>query len=583
MLQFRRAASRGALACALLGAGFGVCVLPAVAQTASQLTPPSFQPQIQRDGAALKLAGPAAAALPADAEQYHVLLNDVVVEGAPPALDPAVARARAGLIGRRVSAADIFRAARQLEAEAAAEGRVLVRVLVPEQRIEDGQTLRLALIDGFIETIDTQSLPRAVRARVAAVLAPLIGRPGIGYREIERRLLLAGDTPGVMLRSTLAAGIRPGGSQLVIEARYRPVGGIVSMDNGLSAAFGNESYGLGINLNSVLGMGELIYLRANGQPFEGDYTGARPRNRALAAGYVLPVGIDGLTLNVEYSASRATPRTTRFEPPLGSDFSRLAVRASYPLVRSQALNDSVSLGFDMSRETLDYLGAVKPIALARDRLRVVRLSNDLRLRSADGATLTLLTTLSAGLDAFGARTPADAAASRIPLSRQGARPDFRSLLVTVDYAQPVGRHFALALRSQAQTSFGIALPNAERIGLTGANGLSAMESGAMLGDAGLLTRGEVQAPFSGTFAGARAAMLAVPYAFVAGGAVNNARPTILEREWVSGAAYGLGIRMGIAPRASQTSANVTLELGRSTRSDRAGTSDRFTTSFNLQF
>ena len=142
MLQFRRAVSRGAPACAFLAA---MGATPAMAQTASQLTPPSFQPQIQRDGTALKLAGPAAAEPPANAEQFHVQIGDVIVEGAPAEMAPAVARLRAGLSGRTVTAAEIFRAARALETEAAANGRILVRVLVPEQRLENGETLRLSL------------------------------------------------------------------------------------------------------------------------------------------------------------------------------------------------------------------------------------------------------------------------------------------------------------------------------------------------------------------------------------------------------------------------------------------------------
>lgn len=580
MLQFRRAVSRGAPACAFLAA---MGATPAMAQTASQLTPPSFQPQIQRDGTALKLAGPAAAEPPANAEQFHVQIGDVIVEGGPLEMAPAIARLRAGLSGRTVTAAEIFRAARALETEAAANGRILVRVLVPEQRLENGETLRFSLVDGFIESIDTSALPRPIRNRIAHLLAPLTGRPGITYREIERRLLLAGDTPGTALRSTLAMGEKPGGSRLVIEARYRPVGVSLSADNTLSAAFGNETYGLGVTFNSVLGLGELVYLRANGQPFNGDYAERRPLNRALAAGYVLPVGRDGLTLNVEFSASNATPRVSRFEPPMGSAFSRFAARASYPLVRGQALSDSVTLGLDIARERLDYIGSARPVALALDRLRVLRLTNDLRMRSEDGTTLTALVTLSVGLDALGARSQADAVRSHVPLSRQGTRPDFRSLLATVDYSRPLAPHLAIGLRGMAQTSFGMPLPNAERIGLSGPNALSAMESGAMLGDSGLLARGEIQAPFFAPIARDRGSMLTAPYLFVAGGAVNNDRPTILERAWTSGLSWGGGVRLGAAPRASFAGTNLTLELGRSTRSDRARASNRFTASFNLQF
>ncbi|KQP30482.1 hypothetical protein ASF49_13280 [Methylobacterium sp. Leaf104] len=84
-----------------------------------------------------------------------------------------------------------------------------MRVVLPAQRLTDGGTVRFLVIDGQIERIDTTALPGEIRDRIAAVLAPLAGRPGLTLAEIERRVLLAGDTPGTVLRSTLAAGPAP--------------------------------------------------------------------------------------------------------------------------------------------------------------------------------------------------------------------------------------------------------------------------------------------------------------------------------------------------------------------------------------
>ena len=52
--------------------------------------------------------------------------------------------------------------------------------------------------------------------------------------EIERRLLLAGDTPGVILRSTLAPGQTEGGAVLVIDAKYQAISETLAFDNSLS-------------------------------------------------------------------------------------------------------------------------------------------------------------------------------------------------------------------------------------------------------------------------------------------------------------------------------------------------------------
>src|SRR5665811_2169559 len=97
-----------------------------------------------------------------------------------------------------------------------AAGFALVRVVVPQQKLVNGADVRLVVVDGFIERIDTSALPAGIKARIEQVLLPLLHMRELSLRTIERKLLLAGDTPGTMLRSTLSAGRVPGGSVLVV-------------------------------------------------------------------------------------------------------------------------------------------------------------------------------------------------------------------------------------------------------------------------------------------------------------------------------------------------------------------------------
>src|SRR3546814_11674392 len=76
-----------------------------------------------------------------------------------------------------------------MEARAARAGHTLTRVLVPAQDLRDGATLRLVVVEGFIERVDTDRVPPLVRKRVAALLAPLVGRDDVTLPMIERRLL----------------------------------------------------------------------------------------------------------------------------------------------------------------------------------------------------------------------------------------------------------------------------------------------------------------------------------------------------------------------------------------------------------
>ena len=119
-----------------------------------------------------------------------------------------------------MSVAEIFAAANAIEQAYAAHGYVLVRVAVPPQQLKNGGTLRLVVIDGFVEGVDVKGVPEKQRALVQARLASLIGKRHVTLGEIERRLILASDIPGLVLSSTIARGTAPGGTLLVLEATW---------------------------------------------------------------------------------------------------------------------------------------------------------------------------------------------------------------------------------------------------------------------------------------------------------------------------------------------------------------------------
>ena len=75
-----------------------------------------------------------------------------------------------------------------------------------------------------------------------------MGRSGLMLREIERRVLLAGDTPGVILRSTLAPGKTEGATVLLIDGKYQAVSETLTFDNTLSKALGRTTLGAGLEV-----------------------------------------------------------------------------------------------------------------------------------------------------------------------------------------------------------------------------------------------------------------------------------------------------------------------------------------------
>ncbi|WNO54046.1 ShlB/FhaC/HecB family hemolysin secretion/activation protein [Stakelama saccharophila] len=559
-----------------------LCVIasPALAQTASQITPDSYAPPVMREGDGISLPDSGALLVPEGADDVSVTLAGVRVEGAtiPSGVQAELEEA---LVGRRIPVARIYEAASRLEQRLAREGAVLSRVVVPAQDLDDGGTLRLVVVQGYISRIDTASLPLQIRTRVARVLAPLTGSRTATLGDIERRLLLAGDTPGTSLRSTLARGEKPGATVLVIEADYRPVTMSVSLDSGISDTLGGETYGLGAQFNSALGLGETVYLNANGTPTldkETSFLEPTPRNRALAAGIVMPLGDDGLAVNIEATDARTTPvRQSAAVPGVTSRFRRGSLRLTYPVIRSRGSNLTVSGAFDIQEERLSIFDPID-LPLSLDRLRVLRAGADWQMRDESGGRLQLSARASVGIDGLGARS-ADDATAVLPLSRAGADAAFEKLAVDAEASQPVAEHLTLATMGSAQTSFGDPLVNSEQFGIANRQGISPLASGSLQGDAGYILRSEVRAPFAWQTGPGFVSL--VPYGFVAAGGLRLENPTAFERRTTTAEAYGAGIRASFAADDQSPALSAGIEYGHGDADGRPG-DDRVTVSLYFQ-
>jgi hemolysin activation/secretion protein len=561
----------------------GAAIAPqALAQTAGQITPETFRPPVTPVPGGLAIPSIPQLEAPPGAENLSVRLADIKVDGGLPQLEAATARITAPLIGRVVTAAELFAAARAIGQAYAQAGHVLARVVLPAQNVTDGGTLRLLVIDGVIEKVDTSRLPPRIRDRVAAMLAPLVGETGLTLARIERPLLLAGDLPGTRLRSTLTAGENPGGTILVLEADHDLITGIATLDNNLSPELGRVALGLGFDLNSPTANGEQVYFRMSGWPGGGSdsFFDEYARNRLFALGTVIPLGLDGWTLNLEATQSRTTPRPPSGAPQTTSTFSRFSTRLRYPVVRGRTASAYLEAAFDVQNEVVDV---IKPLnaGLSEDDLRIARLAGDGFLLTGIGGLLTGRATTSFGLDAFGARDVPPP--GQVPLSRQGVTPDFQKLDGLLRYQQPLGDLFAVQLEGRAQTSFGEPLPLSEQIGLASSSGLSSFYSGQIQGDSGYVVRAELQLQHLLGKQEGRLNMGLTPYIFGAYGEVDLAQATAVENASLRAGSYGVGLRWGVAPKAGRSSFGASFEAGRQERSDTQRTEDSFIFSLQLRF
>jgi hemolysin activation/secretion protein len=501
----------------------------------SRVTPSTLAPPSGPTGA-LAITSSAGLTPPANAANLFVTVASVAVEGGFPELEAKTAAITARIRGRRVTVAEIFAAANAIEQAYAARGYVLVRVAVPPQQLKNGGTLRLVVIDGFVESVDVKGIPERQRAVVQARLASLIGKRHVTLAEIERRLILASDVPGLVLSSTIERGAQPGGTLLVLEATWTPAVGTLGFDNRLPPSLGTWELNGAVAVNSPFGYGEQFYGAASTGYDLGKVFDATTPMQLLGAGAVLPIGADGWKINPEYTNSVTMPLPFPGAPPDVGYYQRFDLRASYPLVLTRAQALTFQATYEWAQEHLSPIGFDTDIY--DDQYDVARLQLEDHLRLPCGLLATTLV-FSQGL---GGRGETQAALTGVPLSQQGAFPTFSKLGLDAIWTQPLPYALQGVVIGQGQTSFGHPLFIAEQFSLDGAQAASAYPLGTFSVDEGATLRGEIQRPYP--FGWTQGVGTAAPYIFGAASQGWIDEPTVLQPGHISAESFGVGLRLG---------------------------------------
>jgi hemolysin activation/secretion protein len=521
----------------------------------SQFTPQSLRPESGARDQGITLSGQPALTPPAGAEDFHVLVGEVRIDGAFAELTSPVAAYVRDIRGNRVTVAQIYAFARSVEQTYAQAGYILARVVVPPQNLVDQGNLVIVVVDGFIESVDVGGVPERLRFEVAERLNFLVGRRHLKKGVIERGLLIAGDIPGLKLRSMLMRGARDGGTRLVLEGEHRVVTGSLGADDRLNRSLGIWQLRGTIAANSALGLGEQIYATVGlGADLRGAIAGSSPL-AVYGGGAVIPLGKDGLTLNPEYTRSTTqTPQAPGVPASLGT-FERFAVRMRDPVIwtRSSSLNINLSVEYVMQQVLAPAFG----VALNNDRYVVLRLGPDYATSLPWGAGLQLGANLSQGL---GGRTAADAVASGIPLSRLGAGPDFTKITGNVRVSQPLQNDIRFDLIGSGQLSMDKPMLRSEQFVLDGPEAVSAFAAGTFSVDQGATFRGELVRPFSARFDANVATVSPYLFSSIGRGWVFNA--TSVEQSKINAGAIGFGARSSVDAATGLPGLSFGLELAR---------------------
>jgi len=408
----------------------------------------------------------------------------------------AAIRARlAAVAGQRMTLAEVYDIAREIEVSLKSDGFVFTRVLIPRQELDQSEArVQIVLLGVAVENVvieEPEDAVGPVADLIQKLAKPLEGLSNPRIQDLERASLLATDLPGVT-RATFvpSPGSTPDTIILSLNVERDPWNavGLVSFHD--SPIIGQGVVG-GIGyLNSYTSFAastELAYF--NSWSFDG-FPDFDERNTVqLTQRAFLDWGTE---LWASGLYSHTEPGDVLAPLDLSGNQYEFHLGAEHPLIRSRDLSLWVNGGFDWIDSSVEFFNNFA--TLTDDSLRVIHLGARGGMADPWGATSAEIT-FRKGLPIFGATEEND-----LNVSRFGGSGDFFLLRGEVVREQPIWRQISGQVRVAGQWSPDPVLAN-EGFALGGARYLKAYDPSEALGDSGFAAYGELRYTDDVTFRG----------------------------------------------------------------------------------
>lgn len=318
------------------------------------------KPAQPKAGFELTVPEGAGGAVVPEAEQIQFDLSRLLVEGATVYSAEQLQPLYADLLARkRVSLADVYRAAEAITLKYRNDGYVLSRALVPAQRIRDG-VVKLQVVEGYVDRLVIESEDIAADSRLRTMLERYLEKikrsNPARIQDIERYLLLINDLAGVRGRAVIrpSEGGGVGASELVLVSAYAPVSGSLTIEN-YGSKYVGQWQALGeISASSLVGRGERFTVRTlTTLPFD--------ELTFVQGSVAYPIGTEGLVLTASGQWSRAEPGFLLEPFKVDSDGLGYDVVLGYPIIRSRSENLTVQGGYRFRETDTAILGTTPAV------------------------------------------------------------------------------------------------------------------------------------------------------------------------------------------------------------------------------
>lgn len=365
------------------------------------------------------------------------------------------------------------------------KGFLLAYAYLPVQKIEQG-VIEIAVLEGTVDSVQivTAQDVRLNDEVIQKYVEGITQTPQVMQSDLERRLLLLNDIPGVVARASFAPGARPGTADVIVTvAEEDPLAYSVDFNNQGSESTGEYRMGALFQFKNLFGLGDSTRLRLQTSP-----------RISLASGSLntrVPLGGQGWS--AEAGVSRLSYTLSAPYDSLGArgEANTVHLGFTYALARGFDENISLAAGYDYKdlADVLDLIGSNN-----KKHSQQVSLSLNATSRTPwlDGGATQSVVTYSAGtLDWDSAPSSGAAAGS------------FGKISFDASHRQTLLPNWSASVRFTGQQAFDN-LDSSEKYALTGPYGVRAYAPGQASVDSASVIALELRRAWAlsgGTFSG----------------------------------------------------------------------------------
>ncbi len=452
---------------------------PAQPRPGTPVTQPEIESKQLPEVEILPLGG----AAPPGASKVFTKFQGVEFEGLTRFSEDELKQYYQKYLEKKIPLTKIFEIAEQIQEKFRDDGYILIRVIVPEQKVDNG-IFKIHVVEGFINKIEVEGDIGPVKARVEATLNNLLYRQPITEQELERYLLLINDLAGIRAVGFLRANTlgELGGSELVVQAEQKVFEGYAYVNNRGSKYTGPHRFVLMARENSATFLGEQIEGLFLHSLFDDEQRFGQLTIRQ-------PLSSEGLLLELSAGFGPSRPGFGLDEIDTETEALTVSGQLSYPLIRSRKQNLYIEGGF----QSIDQEVRILNEKITRDQIRVFFANLLYDFKDNLGGQSQVAFGIRQGIDVF------DASDRRDPfLSRADGKSDFTSLTLFFSRHQRLWDNLTLYVTGTGQYAFDTLL-SPEEFTLGGERFGRGYNPAELAGDSGLGISTELQYTLPGPF------------------------------------------------------------------------------------